>query len=218
MSTGIEPQLVMFKNWTFRLHMPQEYSGRMLLLLHGWMGDENSMWMFVRNFSTDIMMVSPRGVVPVREGGYSWRTIQPGTWGMATLKELRPAAEGMVSFLDDWTTSIGMKVDQFEVMGFSQGAAFTYSLASLFPARIRRFAALSGFIPVDAQALFTPEQFSGKPVFISHGRQDEKIPIEQSRQAVRKLEAAGAKVSFCESDAGHKVSINCLKELEKFFR
>jgi predicted esterase len=43
------------------------------------------------------------------------------------------------------------------------------------------------------------------------------IPVEQSRQAWNQLEKAGALVTYCESDTGHKVSKECLKALELFF-
>jgi len=43
------------------------------------------------------------------------------------------------------------------------------------------------------------------------------IPVEQSRQAVAQLKQAGALVTYCESDAGHKVSKECLKAMELFF-
>ncbi len=60
------------------------------------------------------------------------------------------------------------------------------------------------------------QRFSGKPIFISHGRQDELIPVEQARRAATLLREAGAQVTYCESDAGHKVSKECLKEMEIF--
>jgi phospholipase/carboxylesterase len=215
--TTTDPQLVTFKNWTFRLRMNQAGPISLLVLLHGWMGDENSMWVLARNLSPEISIMAPRGIFPVPQGGYSWREIKPGTWGNATLEELRPAADALVACVDAWAALQGLDVRQFDLMGFSQGAALTYTMALLYPQRIRRMAALSGFIPIGGQALLTTELLKGKPVFVSHGRQDEVIPVEQSRKAVAQLEQAGAQFTYCESDAGHKVSKECLKEVEMFF-
>jgi phospholipase/carboxylesterase len=217
MPTTTDAQLLTFNNWTFRLQMPQRQPTRLLVLLHGWMGDENSMSVLARNLSPEIAILAPRGIFAVPEGGYSWREIRPGTWGQASLDDFRPAADGLIAFLDGWAASSGLQVAQFDGMGFSQGAALAYTLALLYPQRLRQVAALSGFIPEGGQALLVSQHLSDKPVFISHGRQDDVIPVDQSRLAATQFQQAGASVAYCESDAGHKVSKECLKEMESFF-
>jgi phospholipase/carboxylesterase len=214
--TATEPELLAFKGWPFRLQASHTELGRLLILLHGWMGDENSMWMLARRMSPDYTILAPRGLFPVAEGGYSWRQIIPGTWGMASLEELRPSAEALLAFVDDWSTSAGINSGQFDLMGFSQGAAMAYTLAFLYPQQVRRLAALSGFIPEAGEAVLATQQFSGKPVFIAHGRQDKLIPVEQARRAAMLLKVAGAQVTYCESDAGHKVGKDCLRGMEIF--
>ncbi len=217
MPTTTDPRLVTFKNWTFRLRESQAKPKRLLVLMHGWMGDENSMWVFAQNLSPEIAILGPRAPFAAPEGGYSWREVRPGSWGNASLEDLRPAAAALIALVDDWSASVGMDGDQFDVMGFSQGAAMAYTLAILYPERIRQLAALSGFIPEHAEVLLDPRRLSGKPVFVAHGRQDDTISIEKAHKAVALLEGVGAQVVYCESDAGHKVSRECVKELEKFF-
>ena len=217
MPTTTDSQLVMYKDWTFRLRMPAAKPKRLLVLLHGWMGDENSMGVLARNLAPEIAILSPRGIVAVPEGGYSWREIRPGTWGSAALEDFQPAARALIAFLDDWGASAGLEVDQFDLMGFSQGAAMTYTMALLYPQRVWQMAALSGFIPGGGIFLPAMPQLSEKKVFVSHGRQDDMVPVEESRRAVQQLEQAGALVTYCESDTGHKISKECLKAMEMFF-
>lgn len=212
MPTTTDSQLLTWKGWTFRLRMPPAKPHRLLVLIHGWMGDENSMGVLARNLPSEIAVLSPRGIFAVPEGGYSWREIRTGTWGLASLVDFRPAADALIGFLDDWAATTDLDGNQFDLMGFSQGAAMVYTLALLYPQRIRRMAALSGFVPEGG----TIPDLTGKPVFISHGRQDEMIPVERSRQAAAQFEKAGALVTYCESDTGHKVSKECLKALELF--
>ncbi|MGA2489531.1 MAG: dienelactone hydrolase family protein, partial [Anaerolineales bacterium] len=131
-------------------------------------------------------------------------------------EHIKQTVQALLAFVDDWSASVGMQANQFDLMGFSQGAAMTYAIALLHPERVWRLAALSGFIPENGEALLTAQQFSGKPVFISHGREDDLIPVEQARRAVALFKGSGAQVTYCESDAGHKVSKECLKELEIF--
>ena len=217
MPTVTEPRLLRFNNWVFRLSATDPKSKSLLILIHGWMGDENSMWVLARKLASDRTILAPRGPVAVPEGGYSWREVKPGTWGNATMEDLRPAAEDLLAFVDEWSASALIDVNQFDLMGFSQGAAMAYTLALLYPQRIRKMAALSGFIPEGGDAFLFRHQFEGKPVFVSHGRMDKMIPVEQARKAVAWLEGADARVTYCESETGHKASKECLKEMERFF-
>jgi phospholipase/carboxylesterase len=214
--TAIEPQLLTLGEWTFRLRRAQTEPARLLILIHGWMGDENSMWGLSQKISPVYEVLAPRAPFPVAEGGYSWRNIRPGTWGNSSFEDLHPAAESLLAFVKDYSTSAGIIAERFDLMGFSQGAAMVYTLAILHPDRIQRMVALSGFIPENAEGLFFSERFSGKPIFISHGRKDELIHVEQARRAAKLFREAGAQVNYCESDAGHKVSTQCLKEMEIF--
>jgi phospholipase/carboxylesterase len=211
-----EPQLLTFKDWTFRLRAAQAKPDRLLILIHGWMGDEKSMWVLAQDISLKYTIFAPRGPFPVAEGGYSWRQIRPGTWGMSSLDDLHSLADALLAFVDDWSASAMIQAGQFDLMGFSQGAAMAYTLTMLHPERVRRLAALSGFIPENADAYLTAQRLSGKPIFVTHGRNDDLIPVEQARNAVEVLRKAGAQVTYCESDAGHKVSRECLKEMELF--
>jgi phospholipase/carboxylesterase len=215
-STAIEPQLLKFKDWTFRLRPTQTKPDRLLILIHGWMGDENSMWVLARRLPPNYTILSPRAPFPAAEGGFSWRKITPGTWGNSSMKELQPSAEALLAFVDNWSTSVTMDARQFDLMGFSQGAAMAYELVLLYPERVRRLAALSGFIPGGGEALLAPQRLSQKPIFIAHGRQDEVISVEKARRSAALLTEAGAQVTYCESDSGHKASKECLREMELF--
>jgi phospholipase/carboxylesterase len=140
-----------------------------------------------------------------------------GTWGRVSLEDLRQAAESLLTLVDEWSNSVGTKVGQFDLMGFSQGAAMVYTLALFHPDRVRRMAALAGFVPEDGEAYLDSDLLSGKPVFVSHGRQDKLIPVDRARRAVALLHRAGAEVTYCESDAEHKVAMECTKEMNLFF-
>jgi predicted esterase len=57
----------------------------------------------------------------------------------------------------------------------------------------------------------------GKPFFVAHGTKDEMVTIERARASIELLEQAGANVTYCEDEVGHKVSVTCLRSLKKFF-
>jgi phospholipase/carboxylesterase len=202
--------------WTYHLRPASASPVRLLLMLHGWTGNENSMGIFTRNIQAQYAILLPRAPHIAPEGGYTWREILPGTWGLPGLEELRPSAEAVMEFVDDWSAVHGVDGSNFDVAGFSQGAAMVYALALFFPRRVDRAAALSGFLPSGSEVRLAV--LEGKRFFVSHGRSDEKIPVEQARRVRFLLEQAGVQVSYCETDGGHKVGKECLKGIESFFR
>jgi phospholipase/carboxylesterase len=223
--TQTEPQSLTFSGWTFRLRPASSNNSHLFLLLHGWKGDENSMGIFTRNLPERYTILAPRAPYPDPTGGFTWRKIVPGKWDFPSLDDLRPAAEALIRFVDDWSASANVDAAQFTVAGFSQGAALTYTLALLYPERIRTFAALSGFLPAGSEALLRASRgvrldarvLEGKRVFVAHGRQDDMVPVERARSAVALLEASGVEVDYCESDSGHKVGKDCVRGMGSFF-
>ncbi len=204
--------------WTFRESAPASAPPqRLVLLLHGWTGDENSMWVFARDFPLSTWLVAPRAPYRAERKGFSWRMMRPGTWGWPTFQELRPAAETLLTWLDGLMRHRGWHFDQLDVMGFSQGAALTSVLLAIAPRRIGRAALLAGFLPPGTEAYLDASLLAGKPIFISHGRADQLVPFARAEDLTQKLEETGAEVQFCAHEMGHKVSAPCLQVMNRFF-
>lgn len=207
-----------FENWTLRVRMPSQTPARLLLMLHGWTGDENSTWVFARNFPTDYLILAPRGLHPAAQGGFSWRPFRSDSFGRPSLDDLRESAEALIRLVDAYAARSQMDAAQFDVMGFSQGAALSNVIACLHPNRIRKFAILAGFMPSGMEEIVAQKPLLGKQVFVAHGTQDNLVPIDRARASMSLLEQAGAHVTYCEAEVGHKVSADCLRGLEIFFK
>jgi len=206
-----------YNGWTLRVRHATQQPSKFLLLLHGWTGDENSMWVFARKFPENYWVTAPRGLYPAEGGGYSWRVPRPETRGLPTLFDLKPAADALVRLVDALSSSWGIDASQFDLVGFSQGGALVNAVTLLYPHRIRRAAVLAGFMPGEAETLIARQVLDSKPFFVAHGTQDELVPVARAQENIKLLEQAGANVTFCEADVGHKVSAGCLQGLESFF-
>ncbi|MCX6065204.1 MAG: hypothetical protein NT121_05555 [Chloroflexi bacterium] len=205
--------LTTFEDWTLRVRPGT--GKRILLLLHGWTGDENSMWIFTRNFPADYWILAPRAPNAAEPQGYSWRApAARGSW--PTVDLFRPSIDGLVELLEKWALANGLDGATVDVAGFSQGAALTLTLVALYPARVRKMGILAGFAPQGVEQILAPGLLNGKNIFLAHGTLDEMVPIAMARHAIQLLENAGAKVSYCESEVGHKLSADCLKALETY--
>ena len=205
--------------WVFRASSHSKAPKRVLLMLHGWTGDENSMWVFARKLSSEYAIIAPRApfLAPKEKGGYSWRDLKPGTWGSPTLDELRPPADGLVSLVDQWLATLNIADARFDIVGFSQGGALATLLAILYPQRIRKMAVLAGFVPKGVgEAHLKPGLLDGIDCFWAHGTQDDMITFERGRSSAEMLEKAGAQIQFCAADVGHRVSRDCRRALDDF--
>ncbi len=202
-----------FENWTLRVRPGT--GKRILLLLHGWTGDENSMWIFTRNFPAHYWIVAPRAPYMAQQGGYTWRSpTAPGRW--PSVENMSPAVLALVDLVDSWSRANDLDASTVDVAGFSQGGALTFMLGAQYPARVAKMALLAGFAPDGAEQILAPGQFDGKNVFVAHGTLDEMVPIAMARRTVHLLENAGAQVTYCESAVRHKLSADCLKALESY--
>jgi phospholipase/carboxylesterase len=212
-----DTMLESFENWTLRVRHPARTPARLMLMLHGWTGDENSMWVFARNLADNYLLVAPRGLHKDSTTGYSWRPFRADSLARPSLEDLKESADALLQLVDEYAAKNQTDAGQFDIMGFSQGAALTNVMLCLHPDRINKAAVLSGFMPSGMNDIIARKPLINKPVFVAHGTQDNMVPIDRARASMSLLEQAGAKTTYCEAEVGHKVSAGCLRGLEAFF-
>jgi phospholipase/carboxylesterase len=213
---AIADQEILIGGWVIRLHQP-EGTGPfpVILLLHGWTGDENSMWVFSPRLPKNAILIAPRGMYRAADAGYSWHPMISKPWPW--INDFQPAVEQLFNIMSERNFPQG-DFSNLHLVGFSQGAAFAYCIAIIYPDRVSSLAGLSGFLPDGASTWLGTNRLQNLPVFIAHGMQDNLVPVEKARQSVAELEKAGASVTYCEDDVGHKLSTKCFHGLEAFFQ
>jgi phospholipase/carboxylesterase len=212
-----EPRDQAVGNWTLKVRAPNgDGPHPVIFLIHGWTGDEKSMWVFSSRMPRNAILIAPRAPYVSRHpefGGYSW--VQDRGQSFSNLDMFQPAVESFEELLTQLPKALPGEYNRFGIVGFSQGAAFSYAFALRNPHRINRLASLAGFLPSEANEI---APLASIPIFIAHGTEDETVPVSMSRSARSSLEAADVKVSYCESETGHKLGANCAKQLEEFFQ
>lgn len=186
-----------------------------IIMLHGWTGNEDSMWIFSSRLPGETLLVSPRGIFEYGSDGYSWLEDLNSEW--PSLERFQPAVEGLFPVFDEINDYGGDKT-KISILGFSQGAALGYTLGLLKPGTIRSIAGLSGFLPENYELFVDDQPLAGKRIFIAHGTRDQYVRVEKARESVNLLQKAGADVTYCEDDVGHKLSIYCFRSLRNFYK
>jgi phospholipase/carboxylesterase len=198
----------------YRLSPYNEYS-KPLLMVHGWGGDEDSMWVFTSNIPNEFTLIAPAGLYASSQGGRSW--LPENSSGLTQLEDLIPA----INFLKDLLTNGPFRIsvmDRVHLMGFSLGAALIYTYTILNPGKVASVAGLAGFLPAGTMSYQSEISLQGKKVYISHGIKDKIVSLTLAREAVRFFTEKGADVNYCEEDSEHKLSANCYRNLGQFYQ
>jgi phospholipase/carboxylesterase len=197
-------------NLVYRSRLPDAESvPPAVVLVHGWLGNENVMWAFERALPPEAAVFSPRAPVEA-EGGYGWwleREDADGLrHGLAALREFVTALPRVHS----------IDPARMVLVGFSQGAAVSAALLLSDPGLLRGVALLAGFLPEVAHRWTAPGLLAGKRVFITHGLKDGTVPVAEARRARDTLLGAGAEVTYSEHLVGHKLSLAGQRELRRW--
>lgn len=214
-----ESKLIKYKDWVFRIRQPEDKSSdRVLLLLHGWSGDENSMWVFTKDIPQDYWVISLRAPFSAGAKGYSWREIMPdSTWGLPKISEFQPTLNTLMEMLNDWAISNSVTLKTIDLIGFSQGATLVCALLLSARDHFEKAACLAGFMPDGGNEVAKPGMLSGTKIFVAHGTNDDMVPLSRGQEMVEILRYTGAQVEVCTENVGHKVGSKCFKGLENFF-
>jgi len=211
-----ETELIQFEGWTLRIRESTNPTPRLLLMIHGITGDENSMWVFGHDMPAHYWIVAPRAPYPADPGGYSWRPPQFENMDGPSLELLKESAAALIQLVDAYSASMGIDSSVFDVIGFSQGGVLSNVLTFLYPQRIRKAGILAGFVPSGLEELISQRPLEGKVIFVAHGTKDEMVTIDRARASINLLKQAGGIVTYCEDNVGHKMSVNCLRSLKEF--
>src|SRR5512143_3028448 len=80
-----DTQLIEFEDWVLRIRPTTHKPAHLMLLLHGFTGDENSMWVFARDLPRQYWMIAPRAPHFTEPSGFSWRPPRSTDFGRPSL-------------------------------------------------------------------------------------------------------------------------------------
>lgn len=212
------PETINIDEWTLKIHQPEGPGPHpVFLLIHGWTGDENSMWVFGSQLSSEAIIITPRAPYlsnHPKYAGYSWNERKTGEW--SSLDDFLPSIQALDDLLEKLEKQLNGDFSSISLVGFSQGTALSYGYALLHLDRIQRIAGLAGFAPENFEKKISSSPLQDIPIYIAHGTLDETVPIEKAHTAKELLIQAGAIVTYCESEVGHKLGANCFRGFKDF--
>lgn len=200
------------------LHRLGAGDDKVVVLLHGYGADGRDLVPLAESLlSPGVHFVVPEAPHPRPSGGRMWYELRQAD--SDTLHDSRARIEALIAQLE----TEGYTPDQIILGGFSQGA-----MISLFVARQR---AAEGALPLGGLVLLSgstldTEWRSGRDeqavgasrAFVSHGRQDQVLPIDVSERIASHLSSAGLEVTEVYFDGGHNIAPRVRAELLRWLQ
>lgn len=201
-------------------HIPPEASAAvpapLVLMLHGWAGNEASMWIFKQTVPPGVAIVTPRAPVDLHNGGFAWFTYDDHHRFQPKLPALAAALDQLAHFVHTLPRFYPVDPTRIVLMGFSQGAITLNGFILSNPTAAAGVASLAGAMPPLANAKPQGNVLAGMPVFIAHGSRDDVVPLAEAQQTRDLYTAFGADVTYGEYPTTHKMHSQAMKDLKRW--
>ncbi len=192
-----------------------------VLMIHGYGSHENDLFGMVPALPENVHYVSVRGSHTLGFGGFAWYEINFNQVGdkINNLEQAKNSLKTLRHFVAQFREAYDLKSNPLWLMGFSQGTILSYGYALSHPTEVQKVAALSGYVLKG----LVPEQYKPTEVqhlqfFVSHGSQDDILPISAARQTITFLEKLNISHVYHEYPVGHGVSPDNMHALKKWFQ
>lgn len=186
-----------------------------VVMIHGYLGNEDVMWIFSQTLPENWLVVAPRAIVPEGSGRFSWHHREQNEW--PPLSTFDTAVDRLLQFIDTLPQRYDASPEQIYLMGFSQGAAAAFAIAIREPARIQGIASLVGFMPRQIEDAIDTARLAELPVFMAAGTEDDRVPLEIARESAKAVRAAGAFLEYREYDTGHRLNGAGMRKLKQWW-
>jgi phospholipase/carboxylesterase len=183
-----------------------------ILALHGHGSNERDLIGLSARFPENLFWISGRGPIAYAPDGYDWYPVTQ--FGKPDPELLAAALERIDGFITELLSAYPIDPHYLFLMGFSQGSMISMSYLLKYPNRIRGVIAQSGYIPPDSGLEVDVEGVKGKPVIMTHGLEDSRMPLEWSEQSRDLLLSYGVDVDYHTFHMDHTITAESLAAIK----
>jgi phospholipase/carboxylesterase len=187
----------------------------LLLLLHGIGSNEYDLYGLAPFLDERFLIISVRAPNILGPGSYAWFEADFTPQGPVINPEQAEASrKTLITFLNEAVTAYGADPKQVYLMGFSQGAIMSASVALTTPGLVAGVVLMSGRILPEIQPLIAPhEELEGLPFLVVHGTVDMVLPITYGRASRELLSSLPVELTYHEYPMGHEVNQESLSDV-----
>ncbi|MGH2514619.1 MAG: alpha/beta hydrolase [Ktedonobacterales bacterium] len=180
----------------------------LLLLLHGVGSNERDLFGLAPSLDPRFLILSLRAPNVLAPDSYAWFTFKPSpTVNRINAAQAEASRQLLLRFIPEAVAAYGADPARVYLMGFSQGAIMSASVALTQPDLIAGAVLMSGRILPEIQPLIAPaETLRGLPVLVVHGTRDMVLPIAHGRASRDTLATLPVALTYREYDMPHTVT------------
>jgi phospholipase/carboxylesterase len=184
-----------------------------LFVMHGMGSNEQDMLSLVNGLDDHFYIFSVRGHL-TQGPGFAYFTIQG--FGKPHREVFDEGINKLTGFIDYALESYPLDCEKVYLMGFSQGAIVSMTLALTAGYKIKGVVALSGYIPQFVKEEYMINTSDELSLFISHGEYDQVLPFEWGKENVEYFTQLGIPVTFKSYRDGHTVTLENLRDFQSW--
>ena len=206
----------------YRVAPPREPAAKppMLLMLHGYGANEDDLVSLTPYLDERLLIISARAPISLQIMSYAWFNLGFTPEGIVVNHdEFESSRRTIHKFLGEVIEAYDCDPNAVYLMGFSQGAMMSLSVALTYPGLASGVVAMSGMIPPQTlEEISDRDALTGLPIFVTHGLRDTLIPIARGRETRAKLSELPVDLSYREYEMGHEISYDSLKDIAAWLK
>jgi len=191
----------------------------LMIMLHGYGSNEQDLFSFADELPDELLIISAKAPLTLGMGSYAWYSIRfsEDSANFSDISEAKSSLDLIDTFIAEVKKEFKVNTKNIFLLGFSQGTILSTAYALNHPDKVQHVVALSGY--VNQQLLhddFKEYDFSNLDFFVSHGSEDQVIPVIWARKTPEFLDALKIKNSYQEYPVGHGVAPQNFYDLQKW--
>jgi phospholipase/carboxylesterase len=186
-----------------------------IILMHGVGSNEKDLFSFAPQLPDSFLVISLRAPITIGTDNYAWYhlTFENGK-RIGNPIEAEASRLMIIQFMNQLKTKHAFNEKRIYLCGFSQGSIMAYSIGLTVPEKIKGFAVMSGRLLEEVKPLIaSKEKIKNLNIFVSHGTNDNIIPVSEARASVAYLKTLGISPLFKEYPEVHTISTEMFNDM-----
>jgi phospholipase/carboxylesterase len=206
-------------DYIYDIKLPDGYNPEMkypvIFALHGLGSNEQDMMGLLGELNSDFIVIGIRGHLP-QGSGYAYFHIK--SIGNPIREQFDQTMQELERCIEYTTTQYAIDPARRYLLGFSQGAVLSMSLALVMGERMKGIVALNGYIPSFVKDEYKIQSVKKLSVFISHGEHDPVFPKRLGDDNNEFFRQVSNYVTYKTYPSAHGVSLDNKKDFTLWIR
>lgn len=193
--------------YSYDVHLPSgvdpDKKYPVIFTLHGKGSNERNMWSLVAPLAEHFIIIGIRGNLRL---GAGFQYYELKSLGNPIREMFDQAVQQLEAFIHAATEKYPIDPEKRYMLGFSQGAILSMTLALTMGSQLKGIVALNGYVPGFVKTEYTLQSVKDVSIFISHGEYDSVFPVQIGHETAAYFQDQTPHLTFKTYPTDHGVS------------